>query len=606
MKLQYLAVICVLIIVPISMIMAVYIQNQIDSITIQTQYDSNLINATYDAVKAFQLNTVNNKYSGVSDSKIRDIEAAVNTFYNSLITSMSAYVRSTSELKDYTPALLFTLYDGYYIYTSYNNVYSTTTVTSSGETESRAEINEDSRDYENGLRPYIYYSAKYRLNTGDIVVVNFTLDNYITVYGNVLNNGDYVARSGYLIDYSKVTNINTNTKTLIYDGITIEPELLTEHLITVNDDNTYDIGNYHYIVYQNNKIYQEGVGDDAQYFYYTSECQKSYVNAPEIVSYLDENRNTYGGGQYIYSTSAFDYYYDAYVFSKWVVEDTRLDTIQQSALLEFEDSSQTIGTDTSYLAENVTGNIFEPSDTNDPLLSSSAFNNHRLAVIRKSIETNLSVIIHNYQASSTLYDYVMPKLTDDDWYKILNNISLTSFLQGMSTGFGYYNNYAIVTNNINKEVIKPENIYIVARDSSGNREYHQPGCDELLQGVDDGTLTIVGAYPTYGFQRQTVELNENESVYYYPQNISTSSTVIYLTGCYDCIVNSTTDFDIETIIDGEALIKYYNKTENGGDGSISYRTTSEAYIEVRTAYLTALARERQDIYKSNINLQTSD
>lgn len=126
MKLQYLAIICVLIIVPISMVMSTYIQNQIDAILLQAKYDSNLINATYDAVKAFQLNTVNNKYSGISNSKIRDIEASVNTFYNSLVISMGEYVQSAEDLQDYTPALLYTLYDGYYIYTSYDNVYTTT------------------------------------------------------------------------------------------------------------------------------------------------------------------------------------------------------------------------------------------------------------------------------------------------------------------------------------------------------------------------------------------------------------------------------------------------------------------------------------------------
>ena len=125
MKLQSLAIICVLILIPISMVMSVYIQNQIDAINLQAKYDANLINATYDAVKAFQLNTVNNKYSGISNSKIRDIEASVNTFYNSLITSMGEYVQSTENLRDYTPALLYTLYDGYYIYTSYDNVYTT-------------------------------------------------------------------------------------------------------------------------------------------------------------------------------------------------------------------------------------------------------------------------------------------------------------------------------------------------------------------------------------------------------------------------------------------------------------------------------------------------
>ena len=83
MKLQHLAILFILIIVPISLVMASYIQNQIDAIAIQTAYDKNLISATYDAVKAFQLNTTNNKYSSISDSKIRDIEASVNTFYNS-------------------------------------------------------------------------------------------------------------------------------------------------------------------------------------------------------------------------------------------------------------------------------------------------------------------------------------------------------------------------------------------------------------------------------------------------------------------------------------------------------------------------------------------
>ena len=76
----------------------------------------------------------------------------------------------------------------------------------------------------------MYYSAKYALNNGDIVIINYTLDNYITVYGNAQADGSYVARSGYLIDPSKVTNINENSKTLTYDGnVNIKPESLVEH-----------------------------------------------------------------------------------------------------------------------------------------------------------------------------------------------------------------------------------------------------------------------------------------------------------------------------------------------------------------------------------------
>ena len=88
MKLQHLAIVFVIIIMPISMIMASYIQNQIEAIEIQTAFDNGLINATYGAVKAFQINTTNNKYSSISDSKIRDIEASVNTFYSLLMSSM--------------------------------------------------------------------------------------------------------------------------------------------------------------------------------------------------------------------------------------------------------------------------------------------------------------------------------------------------------------------------------------------------------------------------------------------------------------------------------------------------------------------------------------
>ena len=77
MKLQHLAIIFVIIILPISMVVTSYIQTQIDTISVQTTYSSKLQNATYDAIKAFQLNTINNRYSSVSDSKIRDIEAAI-------------------------------------------------------------------------------------------------------------------------------------------------------------------------------------------------------------------------------------------------------------------------------------------------------------------------------------------------------------------------------------------------------------------------------------------------------------------------------------------------------------------------------------------------
>ena len=596
MKLQHIAVMFILIIVPISMVMASYIQNQIDAITLQIAYDSSLINATYDAIKAFQLNTTNNKYSSISDSKIRDIEASISTFYNSLNTSMADYSQASTDLEGYVPAILFTLYDGYYIYSSYDNVYST-----SGEGEDeKVQITLNGNNYQNGLKPFVYYSAKYKLNNGNIIVVNYTLDNEITVYGDFGGAEGYVTKSGYLINPDYVQNINTSAKTLTYNGVLIEPERLSEHLITIENQElgTTKEDDYIYIFYQNEKIYQDQ-DDSGNLLYYTDgtpvifwydNYMKTYVNDPEIRNYARECN--------MMSTSAYDYYNEAKEFSEWVIAN--LGNITQEDTLRIEDGTTPIGNDNTYLSENTgTERIFSASATNDPMLSESAFNNHRLAIIRKSIETNLNTVISNYR-TTTLYDYAMPVISNDEWYKVLNNISMVTFMQGMTIGYRYYNNYAIITNNVNKEVVKPENIYIIAEDGTDNREYHQPGCKVLLEGLNNGTLTINGAYPIASFQRQSIRISENseDDLNFYLQARDGKT----LTGCYNCIVNATADYDIYDILEGDSLIDYYNKIENGGTGEISFRNTNSAYQDLRRSYLTALARERYDLYKSNFDL----
>ena len=51
--------------------------------------NTKLTNATYDALKAFQLNTINSDTSDLANSKLRDIEASVNTFFNSISTNFN-------------------------------------------------------------------------------------------------------------------------------------------------------------------------------------------------------------------------------------------------------------------------------------------------------------------------------------------------------------------------------------------------------------------------------------------------------------------------------------------------------------------------------------
>ena len=63
----------------------------------------------------------------------------------------------------------------------------------------------------------------------------------------------------------------------------------------------------------------------------------------------------------------------------------------------------------------------------------------------------------------------MPKLKEDEWDKILNNVSLISFMQGLSIGGKIYNGYSIVTNNTNEEVVTEDSIYIVTNNYTDSK-----------------------------------------------------------------------------------------------------------------------------------------
>ena len=119
----------------------------------------------------------------------------------------------------------------------------------------------------------------------------------------------------------------------------------------------------------------------------------------------------------------------------------------------------------------------------------------------------------------------------------------------------------------------------------GGQEYHKIGCPNS---VKNKAIQLKG-YFNLDFVRQTVksdlgqgnndqENNDQEYAYFYPR------TEI---GCYYCTVKSELCYTPDDIISGNDII-----IEN---------TTfkKENYAKLRKAYLTALAREKQDLYKSN-------
>ena len=108
MNLQTLSIILIIIVVPITLILSAYTQIQIDTLSLQAMYKTQLKNATYDAVVAFQLNTVHNTYSTVSDSMRRDISAVVQTFMTNLAGNMGMSGATETTIKPYIPAIVFT------------------------------------------------------------------------------------------------------------------------------------------------------------------------------------------------------------------------------------------------------------------------------------------------------------------------------------------------------------------------------------------------------------------------------------------------------------------------------------------------------------------
>lgn len=551
MKLQHLAIIFVIIMLPISMVISEYVQTQIDTISLQTQYNSKLQTATYDAIKAFQLNTLNNKYSSVSDSKIRDIEASISTFYNSLGTELGASGYDKESLQQFIPAIVYTMYDGYYIYGKY--------------------YNDTIKDYQYGLRPYIYYSCRYVKDNNDFVV-NYTLDNSITIYGKV--NGQYVTKSGTLINPNLVTNITE--KSLKYNGILIEPEILSEQLIILNDSGNAEKAEYEYTVYNNQKIYLDK--ENNKYFRYVNN-QKQYIT--ESDSNKDEKdfleKWTYEG--HLHCNSAIEYYANAYNFSTWV--NNNLSGITQENVVDTEGNKIT-----DFAITTNKEPIFELNNKNDPMLDSSTFNQNRISVIRRTIQTTLNSAIANYSSSAN-YEFVMPVFTEEDWDKLVNNISVASFMQGIPIGAKYYNNYCIITNNKNKEVVTKDSIYIITDDQNNQNvmdtlnQAHRAASKDVI----DNSKTVIGAYRNVDFEAQTVVGNDNYT--YYPHANDR---------CYECLVSVAETYSIDDIISG-TIYNYDKNTDTYVKNDIATKNLEK--IGLRKIYLTALARERQNLYKTN-------
>lgn len=630
MKLQHLAVIFIIIIMPITMVIATYVGNLIDVTNKQAKYDAILMNATYDAVRAHQMSTLNNTFASVNASRIRDLNATVNTFFNSLATGLSFTGYRKDDLHDYVPAVLINLYDGYYVYGPYENYAKV-------ENGNLSYITSDSDkpNSEYGLKPFTSYTCQYKKEGEYNIIVNYTLDNYISVAGTYKEGTipKYITASGYYIDPNNVKRINDDNTVILGEEpnqIILQPEELTEWLsaynkIRINEDSNvyvnseHQIAKYRYVNMSGEKYYFDHIAEveDQSYqgfpIFKLDGNLKVYISrdkAKELADYLKLTGNWEDKIKNIdnYKDISYYWYYkEARDFSEKVEGvlsqiDISEDVIPTKAYnqkyeIETNNYDDTDEKMTSHIkTDYATKKIFDYTvEGNDPELDSSSFNQHRMDVIISSIEHSLATSIvnfNNYESGS--YDYRMPTISETDWNKIANNINILSFMQGLVVGnFKYYNNYSLVSNTKNKEFISKEAIRVqeVNNNTSTDNEavnvnyhyysknFHVPTCKTFHNEIiSDGSKKAVG-YRMIDYEIQSYEYGTDSTQNYYMQAG---------TGGYECVISNNEDmWTYDEMMKG-------NKTNSEDDNGMSN--------EVRRAYISALAREKANSYQNLENL----
>lgn len=543
MKLQHMAVIFVIIFLPIILVTAYFISLQVDTIKLQESYDKKLLDATHDAMSAFELNTANEDLSSVADSLRSIIEASNNIFFNTLTTNFGVSNASKSYIQPFIPAILYTLYDGFYVYSPTNTpevctdlkgqtistdskgvtfertinfngkeigvykfnqdalVYDENGTTESqyaiGFTESNASVNYNTLPntvkqeygqllYKNNdgtystvlhtsgnyatstaykqsyiLKSFISYATTYSKNNEYNVTVNYTLDNFITIQGDI--KGVYYSKSGYFISSKLINKITV-------DGVDIGVSDWTRYseeswLATINNPENHEV----------KVTLCNGTSPDGSLSYTTISNRDGAYLEYGVTKYWED------------SMSSVEYYIKAWLFSSWIREylsDVCATNIANNDYEIFNNGETAIRANINSDKTNLQDDMFHRFNNdvgvfpfrerddylNDPENKESPFALHKRNVIKNSISYNLSLSMIVYTEWNKITEFNMPVLSDVEWERIMSNVSIVTFMQGLKCGLKYYNNYAIVSSTNNEITVTPNEIYYTPRELGFNTE----------------------------------------------------------------------------------------------------------------------------------------
>lgn len=615
MKIESLAVIFLIIILPISLVLSEYVDNKITTQKNNIKYDAKLFDVTLDAIKIYQKNTVSNSFGDISNRKISDIEASIDIFFDSLMHSFGYKGYKSDAMKEYVPAIVFTMYDGYYLYSPF---YNTLTETSSYDDEYSK-----NGEIQSGLKPYVYYSCRYKKDgiNGFDFIITYTLDNYVTIQGTIKNK--YIYDYGYIYsiagtqeesnNYGGIYKANDNS--YYFNGVQFK-ENDTEEL-----KEFVGIEEYSYVKINGKKYYLDenyytdrGTGNrtvngitfkaSAGIFFMDDNGVKNYS---QVKGYSSDNKQS-ENDEFLkyykaikYNKSAYEYYKNAYEFSQAVFGHAvsgYKDKMGNEIISGYGLSS--LSTKDAYIYQNPESsttsiseygefNIFE--STRDVRVESetSNFNQHRKSIIRYVVETNLIAAISSFSSNAT-DTFLMPKISETDWELIENDVCVISFLQGLNIGSKKYNGYAVVPNSLTNEHVGEEDIFILTKE--GDIKTYAKTNDKTTTNSNILKKEEIGYYPgvlKLNFEQKLIN-NSDEKCYYYPMSYKTASGTVYgYFGNYSSIYGNSGNDNIN------------------GDMYNYIRSSSNVSSETKKAYLVALGRERWGAYNiNNINYELND
>lgn len=610
MKLQNMSVIFIVIIIPIILVISYYIGLEIKTITAQNNYNTRLQTAVKDSIQALEINTVewNSETSKLADSRRRDVQAAINTFTTSLANSMGMSGASKERMQAYLPAIAYTMYDGYYIYSA--SLVNKQQIDSDGkplfDDTTGQPVTETATTYEYVLKPYTPYSARY-VNGNIDITVNYTLDNYIKIYGTIDNWFNSISKEGYLVNPSEITGITNNSITEIqYKGSYIRPENLTEYVYVEGS-----VSSYPYIYDQNNnKLYWDTTQN--KFFEVSKNHTKVFlpeqkavgtsefkqfnrfrkISVPQVSGATGDvtsitlwqvlNPTTTIGGTstpgkiYTYDSStnsfteetsysidlikdysAINYCIESYVFTKWVDSNLKdnitvgkMQVLQDNNIISLESAT---GYD-KYNHVDTNAKIFEIKGINNPdpenkeAYSESIFAKHKKDVIINTVEANLAQATEQAQQNNVDYEYRLPIISYNEWEQALENISIIAYMQGIPLGLKYYNSYAIATSTKNKEYVDPDEIYF----SGENDEYyHIKACTSASVSASSYTGYRSIDYVQKIYKITDASGTEIRKAYYKHATNNTSEL-----SCYYCLVNRA---NYNKVNDADPVARVWNE-----------------------------------------------